>query len=71
MSQRIVVILLLCVIAHPLVMGQSARKFTFPVNSTIADYERGVVWAKLKRTHKEILTGQAAGRFAPAASPER
>ena len=64
MSQRIAVIIVLCVISHSVVMGQAVKKFAMPAGSTSKDYARGVVWVKLKRSHKDIFSDRAAGRIA-------
>jgi subtilisin family serine protease len=45
--------------------GQKSGKFILPSGLATADYAKGTVWVKLKKTHKSIFENQAV-RIAPA-----
>lgn len=59
------VILLVCAIINRApVMSQPHKKSSLPSGARASEYESGQVWVKLKRKHRDIFNGHAAGRMA-------
>lgn len=63
---------LMHVLFYHSVNGQTKRKFNFPEHVSAGDFENGVVWVKLKESHRDIfMSGASAGRKPAGISTNR